>query len=295
MAKARLRGKYLGTSDPRYRLTPLASRRALDYPYDCSYQPLVVTGGGFLLPKTEPWPVDQSWRDALAGRHASLAIGSNRSARQLARKYAGWPEPLAMPVWPVRAMGLDVHFSASIGHYGAIPATPVRAPHTACDLMLVWLTPMERVRMDESEALGYAYDRFTLPVDGEGLPVPVSQVDVYVHRAGTLPLTGQQSVAMAELHARAAQGAHVGRLTQRAMQERLRRRYAPDQSLEQFVAANIHAPDIRQARAHHMGQRAVTPWSPSLTDGAPRHDQHPANKADTVAGKFPRVRLISLV
>ncbi|MBV6632968.1 MAG: hypothetical protein KI792_08055 [Alphaproteobacteria bacterium] len=278
-------------------MSPLAERRALGYPYACNYQPFVVTGGGFLAPRTEPWPEDISWRRALEGRHASLAIGSNRSTNQLARKYIGWPEPLAIPAWPVRAIGLDVHFAAAIGHYGAIPATPVRASGTSCDLMLVWLNPSERVRMDETEALGHAYDRYTLPVDCTDLPVAVSEVDVYVHRAGTYPLTGRQSVAMKELPVSGALDAHAGRLTQRMMQERLRRRYAPSISLQQFVGGNIHNAPLRRSRAALMGQRAVPAWSPKLTDGAAHHDDVAGvlgGCAGTAGGQFPRVRLVSM-
>ncbi|MEM6902309.1 MAG: hypothetical protein AAF556_03615 [Pseudomonadota bacterium] len=290
-------------SERSYPLTPLAKRRALGYPYECSYRPFVVTGGGFLSPHISPWPADQRWVEPLAGRYASLAIGSNRSARQLARKYQGWPDPLALPVWPVRVTGLDVHFAAAIGHYGAIPATPVRATDTVCELMLVWLTSAERERMDESEALGHAYDRFKVPVVTKGLPVPVTAVDIYVHRDGTYPLTGRQSVGMAALPVLGARNANIGRLTQVMMQQRLCGRLAPGTGLEQFIASNIHDPPMRRARAAQLRQRAVPAWSPIITDGAVRHDGAGAGiisggsggSGGTVMGENQPIQVVSMV
>lgn len=279
-------------SDP-YRLTPLAAKRAFDYPYDCHYQPFVVTGGNFLCPRVCAWPdAPQARQRLLAGRIPSLAVGSNRAARQLARKYANWPDAVTIPVWPVTVWGLDVHFAASIGHYGAIPATPFFAPRARVALMLVWLTVEEYVRMDESEGLGIAYDRFSVPVAGDAsLPGPVGCVMVYRHQAGTLALAGGRSVGMHELP---AHGTAAPRMNQRAMQRRLRDRLALDMPLSRFVAGNIHDPGLRQARIDQLGRLSRPAWEPV---GCPMNQPlstEPAGSQGTVAGKSPLLRLGSL-
>ncbi|MEO0391893.1 MAG: hypothetical protein AAF213_01460 [Pseudomonadota bacterium] len=247
------------------RLTPLLRRRALTYPYDCQYRPQIMTGGGFLKPVIADWPDQAMWPSIVAGRRATLAIGSNRSARQLARKFVGWPDPLAIPIWPVLVHDLDVHFAASIGHYGAIPATPYPWPGVRCAMMLVWLTEREFARMDETEGLGVAYDKFWLPtrVD-QALPsalrASLSTVAIYRHRAGTIARPSQRSIGMAELPVRGGPGL---RLDQRAMQRWLRDRLAPGLSLNGFITSNIIDPAQRHARIKQLGRLTVPPWQPS--------------------------------
>jgi len=269
------------------RLSPLAARRALRYPYDCPYTPVVVTGGSFLRPQVEAWPARDGWAALLEGRSPTLAIGSNRSARQLARKYADWPSPIRMPVWPVGVAGIDVHFAASIGHYGAIPATPYRAPGTVCAMMLVWLTEAEFVRMDATEGLGVAYDRFDVPVTATGdVPGRFDSVVLYRHRAGTLAFNGGRSVGMQELPVR---DGSVPRLSQRQMQRRLRDQLAPGLPLSAFIAGNIADEALRDERIERLALRAIAPWQPDAEFRPSRHDGE-----GTVPAQSPPVRLHSL-
>lgn len=262
------------------RLTPIMRRRALTYPYDCPYRPQVITGGGFLKPQVQDWPPPGDWGALLAGRRPTLAIGSNRSPRQLARKFIGWPEPLAIPIWPVAVHGIDVHFAASIGHYGAIPATPYPWPGVRCAMMLVWLTEAEFTRMDETEGLGIAYDKFWLPVAADAcLPGAVREVVIYRHRAGTIARPGQRSVGMAELPVRGGPGL---RLHQAAMQRWLRDRLAPGLSLDRFVAGNITKPALRHQRIKRLELLAVPAWHPTTR----RHGE-----GGTVAGLDAPIRL----
>ncbi|MAX96959.1 MAG: hypothetical protein CL559_14070 [Alphaproteobacteria bacterium] len=270
------------TTENTYRLTRLAARRALTYPYDCAYRPMIVTGGGFLQPRVRAWTAEDDTAALLRGRAPTLAVGSNRAARQLARKYADWREPLAIPVWPVWVNGIDVHFAASIGHYGAIPATPVRAPGTICAMMLVWLTPSEFVRMDETEGLGIAYDRFDVPVEADsGVPGDVSSVVLYRHRAGTIATFGHRSIGMAELPVHDRRQA---RMSQPAMQRFLCRRLAPGIGLNQFIAGNIADPLLRQRRVDRLPRHAIAPWQPAETD-----------RQGTVSGKTPPITLQTLL
>lgn len=272
------------TAQP-YRLTPMAARRALTYPYDCAYKPMIVTGGGFLKPDIMPWTRDMDTNALLHERYPTLAIGSNRSPRQLARKYADWCEPISIPVWPVWVTGIDVHYAACIGEYGAIPATPVLAPPVTCAMMLVWLTEHEFMRMDETEGLGVAYDRFDVPVTSAAdVPGTIGSVVIYRHRAGTIATYGHRSIGMAELPVRNRQRPRIG---QRAMQGLLRDRLAPGTDLRNFIAGNIADPALRHRRDAVLARYAIAPWDPDWQAGSD-------DRQGTVDGKTSPVRLESL-
>ncbi len=176
--------------------------------------------------------------------------------------------------------GIDVHFAASIGHYGAIPATPYPWPGVRCAMMLVWLTEAEFTRMDETEGLGIAYDKFWLPVEADVcLPGDVSEVAIYRHRAGTIARPARRSIGMDELPVRGGPGL---RLHQEAMQRWLRDRLAPGLTLDRFIAGNIITPALRTQRVKRLQRMAVPAWNPQKTGHG---------EGGTVAGLHAPIRL----
>ena len=118
--------------------------RAISYPYpipSCSY---VYHNGacdevsaGALFPD-------------VTGLTPVLAVGSNQSPGQLARKFPGldWAP---IPVSRVGLEDFDTVYSAHITGYGSIAATLFYAPGTIVNLFVNWLNEAHLRRMHETE------------------------------------------------------------------------------------------------------------------------------------------------
>ena len=98
-----------------------------------------------------------------AGRHPVLAIGSNASPGQLTRKFRQkrFTDPASphgsIPVLTAVVQDLDVVYGAHVAWYGSLPATLLDSPGTSAHVFITWLTPPQLDQMNETEALGHAY------------------------------------------------------------------------------------------------------------------------------------------
>lgn len=171
--------------------------RALGYPYDVGRTPLMFRPGGVV-------PLPDDWSPQ--GRVPVLAVGSNRSAGQLARKYAGWPADTEIPVTVAEVVDHDVVYSAHFASYGAIPARLAAAPGVRAEVGITWLTPAQLDRMHETE--GAANYGFTLTQEFDvvdGRSGPLGPVGHYAGRRPPLRMGGQP-LALAAIAAAGRRG-----------------------------------------------------------------------------------------
>ncbi len=89
---------------------------------------------------------------AMAGRTPVLAVGSNRSPAQLARKLREPSRPALglVPIIRARVNGIGVGFSAHVGRWGYVPAAPVQRPGWQ-DQWLTWLDPVQLELVNATE------------------------------------------------------------------------------------------------------------------------------------------------
>ncbi|MCR9175104.1 MAG: hypothetical protein NXI19_03770 [Alphaproteobacteria bacterium] len=168
--------------------------RALGYPYPTHPEDYLFTGA-----QAEPLPADFSF----AGLTPVIAVGSNRSPRQLERKFAPryMSGPVRIPVTRIKARGVDVVFAAHLAGYGSAPATLARSPGAVTELWVNWLDGPALDRMDATEGLGVHYDRVSLPLEVASVdparPAPETML-LYAARCGLLTRDGSP-VAVAEI------------------------------------------------------------------------------------------------
>ena len=179
--------------------SPEALRRALDYPYEIprySYVFDPTTGDEQPLP--DPLP-DAVWAN---DRTPVLAVGSNASPTQLARKFGNAAQDLG-PVFAVlsRIREHDVVYAARVSSYGAVPAMLIESPGTSVDLHITFLTPRQRKLMDRSEGPGYALHAIPADFVAAGAPLR-DELVTYAAVAGPLRVDGAP-IALAAVQARA--------------------------------------------------------------------------------------------
>ena len=196
------------------------TERAAAYPFDTPLESFVFVAG-----KQEEGPLD------IVGRQPVLALGSNASPVQLARKFGtkGGPIPVSQAILEDHVIVFSAHFTA----YGSLPATSHRVPGARAFAFLTWLDPDQLRRMHETENVGTNYDyrvrdNFAITTDGRPIDVPVG---VYESRRGPLSMRGNP-VRIAEI---ASTGSVLHRLTQRAVLRHVGNRLAPEAEFMHFV------------------------------------------------------------
>lgn len=156
--------------------------RARCYPY-CRPGSSYIWREGAELPQARPLhPVHTD------GRTPVLAVGSNRSPRQLARKYGGNGKH-TIPVQRAVLNGFDVVYAAHISAYGAVPAMLQAAPGVAVNLFVTWLDDRQLDIMHATEG-GYhfaAIEDVDLALEGGGA---LDTVYLYVGKIGHLSHDG---------------------------------------------------------------------------------------------------------
>lgn len=208
--------------------------RAMDYPYPAHPAPYLFRDG-----RTEPLPpaLDR------ASLTPVIAVGSNRSPEQLARKYQDLP--VSIPVTRLTARDLDVVYAAHMAGYGAVPATLAPSPGTEVELWITWLDRSALTRMDETEAVGVNYRREeqVLDVVAADGPVP-DRALVYNALRGCLAFDG----TMVPLAAIPATGRHASALSQREVLERLHREAGGTEEFERWLHGHIGATGLLRRR-----------------------------------------------
>lgn len=226
---------------------------ALSYPFAIPERSYLFEDGS--VAARPPTPADRH------GRTALLAVGSNQSPAQLARKYAG-VSGAASRIPAERAMlrDFDVVYAAHLARYGSLPAALQSSPGTRIAIFVLWLGPAQLARMHETEA-SYSFDRLDgldLILDGGDR---LAEACCYAPRAGCANFGGR-CAALAEI---AAEGRRFPAPDQRAAQARLRDRLAPGCAVEAFVAAHIADSTLRRARALALAADALPLAYPRTT------------------------------
>ncbi len=230
-----------------------ALARALDYPYSAH-------DGDFLFRDGRAVPLHPDAR--LGGLTPVIAVGSNRSPTQLARKFAGLE--VAVPVTRLRARDVDVVHAAHIAGYGAIPATLAASPGTTVELWITWLDEGALTRMDATEAVGVNYDRVTVAMTWEtpGPRAPARAL-LYAARRGLLRLDGGP-IALSAVPAEARR--HQA-MSQEQVLRRLHAAHGGDR-FEDWIAALIGTPgqDGRDALVGSLAETADRSPCPGMVD-----------------------------
>jgi hypothetical protein len=166
----------------------------LGYPYPTHPEDYLFTGT-----EAVALPADQSFE----GLTPVIAVGSNRSPRQLQRKFSPryMDGPVRIPVTRIKARDVDVVFAAHLAGYGSAPATLAKSPGAVTELWVNWLDGPALDRMDATEGLGVHYDRVEISPAAVSVdptrPAPGTML-LYAARCGLLTLEGAP-VAVAEI------------------------------------------------------------------------------------------------
>ncbi|MEM1102757.1 MAG: hypothetical protein AAGH48_01475, partial [Pseudomonadota bacterium] len=200
--------------------------------------------------------------EALAGppRFAVIACGSNAAPSRLRRKFAHDPATV-VPTLRVNLSDYCVVYSAKICSYGSAPATLMQTSGATVQTFVNLLTEDQLRAMDQSELLGFEYDRPQLEIS-EGLAPPGRDgldlsrwggpVSAYVSRFGALARDGEalelsaggaslikQSDALAYIQALLDVGGH----------------------LDDFIHENVVDAQIRLRRNERLRREASLPWA----------------------------------
>jgi hypothetical protein len=242
-------------------------------PSDRASRLALATGYPFLIPDHSfvyengvalPWPAEIDLRD----RMPVLAIGSNQSPEQLARKFDPHEAPQRIPVMRAWLADHDVVFAAHVTRYGAIPANLHVVPGMRVRLGVTWLTPDQIGAMHQTEigAGNYHYvrlDGLELELDHPG-PGGIRQLDsatAYISPFGAMVHEGQL-LGLAAL--RAERRPHPMATVGQAL-DLLRRRAKDPRSLEEFVWAAMEDELTRRRLTALLRDDAVPFFHPHFT------------------------------
>lgn len=219
--------------------------RARDYPYWAPSQSYVWD------PDDDPRDLQPFDPELTEGRWPVLAVGSNRSPEQLARKYNGTGcEPLAVQYG--RLSDFDVVYAAHISQYGAVPAMLQYAPGVHVKLAVTWLNDDQLQIMHETEG-NYHFgeiEQISLTLErGDAL----DSAYLYVGRKGSLTIdekaTGLEAIIA---HNRPYESA-----TTADMLEVLRKKLGAAEDPDTFINRLVTDEAYRHAIIGIIGAKAV--------------------------------------
>lgn len=233
--------------DPQY--------RARGYPYKLLEQSYVITNGEHAV-------VDHANPlDDLENRRPVLAVGSNMSPQQLARKFPA-PDGGTIPVTKIRLLDFDSVYSTHFTSYGAIPATLFPSPGTEVTLFITWLDAGQERHMHATEIAGESYHFCRM--DGIQARVEngpdLDHLYFYQSSRGALPID-DDPVPLAEV---TAANRRWSALSQGEIQEHTRQMLAPHMELADFIDDNIGNHEIRRQRTDALHATAK-PFSYEMT------------------------------
>ena len=219
--------------------------RAISYPYRIPKQSFVLRDGNdYPLSTADPLSI-------LERRTAVLAVGSNQSPEQLARKFTDnrWGE---IPVIRSRIRNFDSVYSAHIASYGSVAATLQHAPGVELTLFVTWLTPPQLQRMHETEIANKNYVYGCL----DGVQVTcefgpnLKSAHIYSSSHGALSFKNSP-IPLAEIPAK---NRRWNAMSQIEVQNHIRRRLAPKKDLTTFIQEAVDDPLVRRERTNSLRQ-----------------------------------------
>jgi hypothetical protein len=162
--------------------------RARDYPYHLPERSYVWRGE-----RDDPLHVDPFDPALTEGRTPVLAVGSNQSPVQLARKY-GLGSHHTVPVERARLKDFDIVYAAHISSYGAVPSMLQCAPGVEVTLFVTWLDDAQLAIMHATEG-NYHFaeiDNVGLHLEGgrarKTVYLYVARLGHYVHEGAPVSL-----------------------------------------------------------------------------------------------------------
>ncbi|HWA45896.1 MAG TPA: hypothetical protein VHA10_21930 [Hypericibacter adhaerens] len=237
---------------------------AMGYPFPIPAHSYLFENGRAL-----PWPDAVDYRDRLP----VLAIGSNRSPEQLARKFdpARFDPgrgPQRIPVTCAWLEDHDVVFAAHVTGYGAIPANLRRVPGMRVRLAVTWLDPTQLEAMHRTETTGGNYRyvrldgiRLALEQPGPGGIRSLDSVTAYVSPFGFMAHEGQPlGLAALEAEGRPHPAATVAEAL-----DHVRRRARDERSLEDFICGAIGDEALRRRLTLLIRETALPFAHPGVT------------------------------
>lgn len=230
--------------------------RALGYPYHLPISSYVLeTDGSHRAAHPDEAP------DYRKSRTPVLAVGSNQSPEQLARKFPGGN---GLPILCERCTldHFDTVYSAHISAYGSIAAALHPSPGTRVTLFVNWLDDAQLARMHETEIAqgNYAYARLTGIDLATEFGHALDSIAFYVGNRGALLVDG----APVPLAAVPATGRRWPAATQREVQASALALTDPGHSLEEFVHASVTEPETRRRRMEVLARAAAPFEHPGL-------------------------------
>jgi len=217
--------------------------RAIQYPYPIPNTSFVMVDGR-----------ERAWHDHLdainfSARRPILAVGSNQSPQQLARKFSGAAWGI-IPVARTRVRNYDTVYSPHISAYGAIPATLHPSQGTEITLFITWLTKDQEARMHETEMSAANYDfgeLASVDLTPDNGPSPTN-IFLYAGTRGALSRNGNP-IPLAEV---TATGRQWPAMTQIEVQAHARDRVADDRDIDRFILASVENPSLRHQRTEQL-------------------------------------------
>jgi hypothetical protein len=247
-------------SRPRPPLWPVPPDRAERLALATSY-PFAIPEHSFLFLDGAALPLAAG--EDLRGRTPVLAVGSNQSPEQLARKFAHMPGPVRLPVMRCRLEGYDVVYATHVTRYGAIPGNLHPAPGAAVRLSVTWLDPDQLAVVHETELAGenYVFGRLEGATCRLENGAPLEAALAYVSLEGALNRDGLPlGLAALEAENRPHPAAH-----QREALGLLHARAGTTGTLEDMILAAIDRPEERRRLTAIMRRDALAADWPSLT------------------------------
>lgn len=237
---------------PEDRDARLALARA--YPFAIPDHSLLFEGGRH-RPLDDPEP-------HLAGRTAVLAVGSNQSPEQLARKYAHLPGTV-IPMTRVWLDDFDVVYATHVTRYGSIPGNLHPAPGARVRLSVTWLDQDQLRVMHATEIAGENYvfarlDDVRLAVDGGRT---LDSVHAYVSLHGSLSHDG----APVGLAAIRTENRPHGAMSQDQALALLAARAGHGGDLDDFIHEGVAEPAARAHRTALLRRDALKFAWPTLS------------------------------
>ena len=229
-------------------------QRAKTYPYPIPDHSYIYRDGTIeRLNPGDPMP-------DLTNRRPVLAVGSNQSPQQLARKFppvtkdrqskdgqSGWGE---IPVIRVGLKDFDTVYSPHLTAYGSVPATLQHAPGTTVTLFVNWLTPEQEAWMHQTEvsAANYLFGQ----LEGVEIIPEIGEVmtSAYVYRGerGVLLKDGEP-VPLAEVPAKNRQWQAMDQKQALAF---VRDHTDPTETLDSYILKTVNNPQTRKQRTRNL-------------------------------------------